>query len=522
MEDRDFIDFEFNGHWASEFNLLAVSNSDRYSNSFYGTVNANTADMVGKYGVYKWKTQIGEKRFSINIAYDNVDLNTLRKIKEWLNPFVIGKLVFKEEPYKYYWVSLAEDPEISFLPFLTEETVVDGRRLKKGVYKGEFVINFVCFDNYGYSDWNSFDENYDYIVKELEISDDEVNFDDGSDNSLIISQIDGNLKQNKESQAYYSTSQESNSLTLNNITNTDTEKWSIKGGNSQVVQNYNSIQVEGESFDLNDVDNSKTMDIQLKGNHNQERREGYNKFKPFDSSSTVNSNGTTVKIQNEKIIINGVCTRQWWCEICYRLGDGTAVQTDKKENLDSSKTYIFGLQRISGDITQGYVNATVVIDENDKQIGGVAIATSNKNGTSKTFTGGNGIYRAYLYIPQNAVFNNLEFGVLIYEGSEAKDWQQYGATPSLKFPSEIKTVKDNINEVICNKNYVNNDNISTTTDGLTFIKNEDGSILVNGTATKDVSYPIQSKFKKYKDGEYFLSGCPAGGSSSKFRNDFVE
>ena len=100
MEDRDFIDFEFNGHWASEFNLLAVSNSDRYSNSFYGTVNANTADMVGKYGIYKWKTQIGEKRFSINIAYDNVDLNTLRKIKEWLNPFVIGKLVFKEEPYK--------------------------------------------------------------------------------------------------------------------------------------------------------------------------------------------------------------------------------------------------------------------------------------------------------------------------------------------------------------------------------------------------------------------------------------
>ena len=276
MEDRDFIDFEFNGHWASEFNLLAVSNSDRYSNSFYGTVNANTADMVGKYGIYKWKTQIGEKRFSINIAYDNVDLNTLRKIKEWLNPFVIGKLVFKEEPYKYYWVSLAEDPEISFLPFLTEETVVDGRRLKKGVYKGEFVINFVCFDNYGYSDWNSFDENYDYIVKELEISDDEVNFDDGSDNSLIISQIDGNLKQNKESQAYYSTSQESNNLILNNITNTDTEKWNIKGGNSQVVQNYNSTRVEGESFDLNDVDNSKTMDIQLKGNHSQEIREGYN------------------------------------------------------------------------------------------------------------------------------------------------------------------------------------------------------------------------------------------------------
>lgn len=500
MEDRDFIDFEFNGHWASEFNLLAVSNSDRYSNSFYGTVNANTVDMVGKYGVYKWKTQIGEKRFSINIAYDNVDLNTLRKIKEWLNPFVIGKLVFKEEPYKYYWVSLAEDPEISFLPFLTEETVVDGRRLKKGVYKGEFVINFVCFDNYGYSDWNSFDENYDYIVKELEISDDEVNFDDGSDNSLIISQIDGNLKQNKESQAYYSTSQESNRLTLNNITNTDTEKWSIKGGNNQVVQNYNSTRVEGESFNLNDVDNSKTMDIQLKGNHNQETREGYNKFKPFDSSSTVNSNGTTVKIQNEKIIINGVCTRQWWCEIYYRLGDGTAVQTDKKENLDSSKTYTFGLQRISGNITQGYINATVVIDENDKQIGGPAIATNNKNGTSKTFTGGNGIYRAYLYIPQNAVFNNLEFGVLIYEGSETKDWQQYGATPSLKFPSEIKAVGSNIN-------VLNNTLQSQTINGLTVTVNEDKSVKVVGTAASNTNIIFDRHDGKIEAGTYTLKDC---------------
>lgn len=87
---------------------------------------------------------------------------------------------------------------------------------------------------------------------------------------------------------------------------------------------------------------------------------------------------------------------------------------------------------------------------------------------------------------------------------------------TLDNPVEIKVVKDNINEVICNKNYIDNDNTSKTIAGVSFIKNEDGSILVNGTATENVSYPIQSKFKKYEDGEYFLSGCPAGGSSSSF------
>lgn len=246
----------------------------------------------------------------------------------------------------------------------------------------------------------------------------------------------------------------------NNIKALQVENAEVKAENERLRSDIESIslvgEAEGESIDLEDSSGARFKKFGVGGNHSQETREGYNKFKPFDSSSIVNSNGTTVKIQNEKIIINGVCTKQWWCEIYYRLGDGTTVQTDKKENLDSSKTYTFGLQRISGDITQGYVNATVVIDENDKQIGGVAIGTTNKNGTSKTFTGGNGIYRAYLYIPQNAVFSNLEFGVLICEGSEAKDWEQYGATPSLKIPSKIKTVKDNINEVVCNKNLQKN------------------------------------------------------------------
>lgn len=418
MEDRDFIDFEFNGHWASEFNLLAVSNSDRYSNSFYGTVNANTADMVGKYGVYKWKTQIGEKRFSINIAYDNVDLNTLRKIKEWLNPFVIGKLVFKEEPYKYYWVSLAEDPEISFLPFLTEETVVDGRRLKKGVYKGEFVINFVCFDNYGYSDWNSFDENYDYIVKELEISDDEVNFDDGSDNNLIISQIDGNLKQNKESQVYYSTSQESNSLTLNNITNTDTEKWNIKGGNSQVVQNYSSIQVEGESFDLNDVDNSKTMDIQLKGNHSQETREGYNLLDfnvRQDSKVTVNEDGT--------ITINGSGGFDIkFKEFVYKKG----VTYKTKATLVSG-TYISADPNHMGIMTPYRANEWLA------------------NNIFRSYTFLENEVRSTMWTDAACVFNNATFELYCYEGTEEKPYEQYGASPSPDFPSEIKSVGGNEN-----------------------------------------------------------------------------
>ena len=124
MEDRDFIDFKFGDHWASDFNLLAVSSGDRYSPPVYGSVNPNTATIAGKVGVYKWKTQVNEKVFNIKIAFDNINGQILNQIKEWLNPFKIDKLVFKEEPYKYYWVALNTEPKLDFLPFLEETKVV--------------------------------------------------------------------------------------------------------------------------------------------------------------------------------------------------------------------------------------------------------------------------------------------------------------------------------------------------------------------------------------------------------------
>ena len=194
MEDRDFIDFKFGDHWASDFNLLAVSSGDRYSPPVYGSVNPNTAIIAGKVGVYKWKTQVNEKVFNIKIAFDNINGQILNQIKEWLNPFKIDKLVFKEEPYKYYWVALNTEPKLDFLPFLEETKVVNGIAFKEGVYKGEFELQFVCFDNYGYSDWQSFDENYDYVVKEIE-GEGFISFNDGSDNNLIITKIGGNHSQ---------------------------------------------------------------------------------------------------------------------------------------------------------------------------------------------------------------------------------------------------------------------------------------------------------------------------------------
>lgn len=407
MEDRDFIDFEFNGHWASEFNLLAVSNGDRYSNSFYGSVNPNTVEMVGKTGVYKWKTQIGEKRFSINIAYDNIDLGTLRKIKEWLNPFVISKLTFKEEPYKYYWVSLADDPEISFLPFRTDDVVVDGKSYKKGVFKGDVTLNFICANNFGYSDWQSFDEDYDYLVEEIsDVSN--FSFDNGSDNNLIITEIKGNSVQDVVKPVAY-THVEGNNLGLKSQYK-DIRNLKVLGESQQEQRPLSQKQASGEQVKLVDVDPNKFIDIFVNGNSYQETTQGYN-FLNVSSSFTVTSS------QNNRIV---------------------------PISLKANTTYTIQADEIDTDNTITSPNFLFRFRYNNEDVGNIRMLLRTKK---ISFTTMSNVDTVWIYSGTNynesATTNTTYTNLIIYEGTAEKSYEPYtgGApSPNPNYPQDIEVI----------------------------------------------------------------------------------
>ena len=68
------------------------------------------------------------------------------------------------------------------------------------------------------------------------------------------------------------------------------------------------------------------------------------------------------------------------------------------------------------------------------------------------------------------------------------------------------------------KNLIKNDLTgSYTKNGITFTINNDKSITVNGTATADASINLFDGNLNLSKGTYRLSGCPAGGSSTKYR-----
>lgn len=154
---KEYIDIKFGDKWASEFNLVVVSTGDRYTPPVYGSINSNTSTVAGKRGVYKWKTQYNEKIFTVNIAYDNLSVRDISKIKAWLNPSKIQKLTFSDEPHIFYYACLNTDPKFEYLPFLEGEKQVDGKTVVKGVYKGELTLEFNAIDGVGYSTYSNYD-----------------------------------------------------------------------------------------------------------------------------------------------------------------------------------------------------------------------------------------------------------------------------------------------------------------------------------------------------------------------------
>lgn|SRR5574344_2185228 len=71
------------------------------------------------------------------------------------------------------------------------------------------------------------------------------------------------------------------------------------------------------------------------------------------------------------------------------------------------------------------------------------------------------------------------------------------------------------------KNMLKNTAISSTTNGVTFTVNPDGTITANGTSTDITSFAIVPMYT-VKSGKYILSGCPSGGSPSTYKIDCYE
>lgn len=121
------------------------------------------------------------------------------------------------------------------------------------------------------------------------------------------------------------------------------------------------------------------------------------------------------------------------------------------------------------------------------------------------------------YLPEDYEFNELASSMQVEQSVTATDYEKFVGelpSPNSEYPQNINTVTGDQTVVIRSKNLIS-DLVPATIDGVTFTPNDDGSILVNGTATKAIYYNL--RFSNFTpNGKVALFGCPAGGSPNTY------
>lgn len=150
-----FLGFTYNGRHSSELGIVRINTGNRAEVPLSPSFKDSTAEVPGGKGLYYFNTQIQQRQFTINFAYDDLTEEDVRELREWLNPLEQGELIFDEEPYKVYTVKPNTQPKLSYLVFnkeITAETfkLYEPSTVKSSgrVYKGEGAIGLTAYYPY--------------------------------------------------------------------------------------------------------------------------------------------------------------------------------------------------------------------------------------------------------------------------------------------------------------------------------------------------------------------------------------
>ena len=168
-----FLGFTYNGRHSSELGIVRINTGNRAEMPLSPSFKDSTAEVPGGKGLYYFNTQIQQRQFTINFAYDDLTEEDVRELRGWLNPLEQGELIFDEEPYKAYTVKPNTQPKLSYLVFnkeITTETfkLYEPSTVKSSgrVYKGEGAIGLTAYYPYAKAPYKTIE---DYSVyKDIE------------------------------------------------------------------------------------------------------------------------------------------------------------------------------------------------------------------------------------------------------------------------------------------------------------------------------------------------------------------
>lgn len=242
----------------------------------------------------------------------------------------------------------------------------------------------------------------------------------------------------------------------------------------------------GQVISQGDIVRLTNSDFNLKlyGKSEQVVTQGYNLL-PNDLYSQ-NINGITITKNNDgSITLNGTATQN----VSLIIADLT--------NFSLQGTYNFYLIGKNDKINlQGI--------EDGETVAYLPYSYNTNNYITKEYDTSKNLTRIFSYISSGKTFNNETFKYMITRGSDVKNYEPYSngiPSPSPDYPQEINSIEGSVDFVCSGKNLIPVTIESQTQNGVELTKNENGSITLNGTATKGTQFNLSSNIT-LKEGTY--------------------
>lgn len=151
---RSFISFSYGEKLIEDFGLIATTDGDRLNRSIYSKFDDVTETHETLDGQIYWGTYLTNNELNLTLSTDGITARQLDDFKQWFAPGKVRELILMEHPNRAIMARVSEPPQISMLPFKTEEHVkILGEDFTTEVtlFKGDISLSLVMDEPFWYA-----------------------------------------------------------------------------------------------------------------------------------------------------------------------------------------------------------------------------------------------------------------------------------------------------------------------------------------------------------------------------------
>lgn len=155
--EKEFIDFQFDGKYISEFGMVAVFDGDRHTFAASPDFESETTTVNGAAGQLFWGTNIQSLKRTYHLATDGMTEAQVNAFKNHFQPGHYGKFIEDKLAHRYGYCRVSSVINFKVVPFQKQIQFL-GLPVMVNEYRGEATITFEWDDPYMYSTINYIEE----------------------------------------------------------------------------------------------------------------------------------------------------------------------------------------------------------------------------------------------------------------------------------------------------------------------------------------------------------------------------